>query len=60
MTSEEKEIELMLECAKKVKRHLTRVIQSKHNEANFQRRLKYVEDIIHQADVIKEGLVVCV
>ena len=55
MKSEENEIELMLECASKVKGHLTRVLESNKDIA-LRLKLNYVDEIILEADTIKKNI----
>ena len=55
MKSEENEIDLMLECASKVKGHLTRVLENK-KEIALRLKLNYVDDIITEADTIKKDI----
>ena len=53
MNSEHNEIDLMLECASKVRGHLTRVLESK-KEIVLRLKLNYVDEIILEADMIKK------
>ncbi len=55
MSSNENEIEMMLECASKVKGHLTRVLENK-KEIALRLKLNYVDQIITEADTIKENI----
>ena len=52
---DEKEIDLMLECASKVKGHLTRVLENK-KEIALRLKLNYVDEIITEADTIKKDI----
>lgn len=55
MNSNESEIEMMLECASKVKGHLTRVLEEK-KEIALRLKLSYVDQIITEADSIKQHI----
>ena len=51
----ENEIDLMLECASKVKNHLTRVLEEK-KEIALKLKLNYVDEIMLEADSIKKDI----
>lgn len=55
MGRQEKEIDLMLECASKVRKHLERVVDEK-KELALRLKLNYVDEIIHEADSLKKEI----
>ncbi|MEM6643465.1 MAG: hypothetical protein AAF616_10840 [Bacteroidota bacterium] len=55
MNKKENEIDLMLECASKVKGHLSRVLEQK-SEIALRMKMHYVDSIIDEADAIKKDL----
>lgn len=57
MEGQENEIELMLECAAKVKKHLTRALEEK-KEIALKLKLNYVDEIILEAAAIKRDVVI--
>ncbi len=55
MINEENEIEMMLECAAKVKKHLTRVLENKR-EIALKLKLNYVDELMTEADSIRKTI----
>ncbi len=55
MDTNDNEIEMMLECAAKVKKHLTRVLEEKR-EISLRLKLNYVDELMTEADSIKEKI----
>ena len=47
------EIEMTLECAVKVRKHLLRILESR-NETGLHEKLRFVNDIIMQANTLQD------